>query len=189
MTMDGLGFDAPHLARMQQVDAVEHPDRPRRDQVAGHAAQPGPRHGGVVDALRQACLDLDAQIAHRLAHGLQGLGVGDAQVAVVAALQAAALQTLLDLRPGAVHQQQTDAQAVQQGQVVHQAVELGPDHRLAAEVHHEAAPAMGVDVRGGVAEPEQRVVFVRWHGHSLLFRIIAENGASPHVRLKPVGCL
>ncbi|MNO67594.1 hypothetical protein D3C76_584010 [compost metagenome] len=102
--VDALAVDPPDFAGVVVVDAVEHADRPRGDQVAGGHAQARALHrrGGHVH--RQARLDGDAQAADGVDHALQGRRVGDSQAAVEVRGQPARGQPRLDLRARTVDQ-------------------------------------------------------------------------------------
>ncbi|MCY1546208.1 hypothetical protein D9M68_821960 [compost metagenome] len=135
------------------VDAVDHTDGPRGDEIAGAHPQPRTLHRRGGDIHGQARLDGDAQLAHGVDHALQGRTIGDPQVAVEVRGQAASGQARLDLRARAVHQHQAHAHAVQQHQVVDDIAEVRVSDPLAGQHHHEGAVPVGVDVRSSVAQP------------------------------------
>ena len=73
--------------------------------------------------------------------------VGDAQAVGILHPRLARFQPCLDLRPGAVHQHQPDAEAVQQGDVVDQTGKGPARHSLAAEGDHKGATPVSMDIR------------------------------------------
>ncbi|CAM5620330.1 hypothetical protein SSTU70S_01056 [Stutzerimonas stutzeri] len=155
---DALAVDAPHLAGVVQVDPVEHADRSRGDEVAAGHAQPRALHrrGGHVH--RQPRFQRDAHLPDRIDHAFQRRCVGDAQVTVIARLDAARRQARLDLRARAERQHQTHAEAVQQHQVVDDVGEVGMLQAVARQHDDEGAVAVRIDVRRGVAKPGDVVV-------------------------------
>jgi hypothetical protein len=118
--LDFLGDHLAHRARVLEVDAVDHADRARGDEIAAGDAQEGARHRRVGQALGEQRFDLDAGHAHGALDAFQRLGVGDAQALVEARRQPACMHFGIDLRPRAMHQHQADAHAVEQRDVVDQ---------------------------------------------------------------------
>ena len=88
-----------------------------------------------------------------LEHAVHRLGVGDAQAERVAALDVLLREDRLDLRPRAVDDDEADAEAVQQVQVVDDAEERVVGDDLAAERDDERPAAERVDVRRRRADP------------------------------------
>src|SRR5439155_25450074 len=86
-------------------------------------------------------------------HAVKRLCVSDTQAPVVDAWNILLLEDRFDLRPRAVHDDQLDAEAVQQVEVVDDAEEgvIGDD--LAAESDHKSLAAKRVYVRRGRAYP------------------------------------
>jgi len=72
-----------------------------------------------------AALPARCASADRIDHAFQRRRIGDAQVTVIARLDAARRQSRLDLRPRAERQHQAHAEAVQQHQVVDDVGEVG----------------------------------------------------------------
>ncbi len=143
---------------MVQVDTVEHANRSRGDEVAAGHAQPRALHrrGGHVH--RQPRFQRDAHLSDRIDHAFQRRRIGDAQVAVIARLDAARRQSRLDLRPRAERQHQAHAKAVQQHQVVDDVGEIGMLQAVARQHDDEGAVAVRIDVGRGVAKPGDVVV-------------------------------
>ncbi len=156
--LEGVAVDAAHHPGVQIIDPVQDPQGFGGDEVAGGDGDAHPGHGGVGQAQGEEGLDLDPQAARGLLDAGQGLGVGDAQALDIAKAGAAPRQAGLDLRPGAVDQDQADAQAMEGGQVVYQVAKTLVRHRLAPKGDDEGAPAMGVDIGGGVAEPAHETI-------------------------------
>ena len=84
---------------------------------------------------------------------LQCGAVGDAQIVVKFAGQSGALQALVDLRAGAVDQDQAHAQAVEQGDVVNDVGKVFVLRSLAPQHQHEGLAPVRVDVGCGIPEP------------------------------------
>jgi hypothetical protein len=151
--LDFLGDHLAHGAGVLEVDAIDHADRPRGDEIAAGDAQESAGHRRVGQALREQRLDLDAGHAHGALDAFQRLGIGDAQALVEARRQAARLHLGVDLRPRAMHQHQADAHAVEQRDVVDQRLRgTGLEH-FAAEGDDEGTTAKGVDVGRRLAHP------------------------------------
>ncbi len=149
---DCVGVDAAHLARVLVVHALAHAERLGGDEVAGRDAYARARHRRVREAHREQGLDLDAHGTGRFLHaGERGL-VGDAQAVDVADLRAPQVQPLLDLRPRAVDEDEAYAEPVQDRKVVDEFLEGAVRHGLATADDDERAAAVGVDVRGCLAE-------------------------------------
>ena len=151
--VDRVGVDAAHFAGELHVDAVEHAQRLRGDEVAGRHADARAGHRRVGDAEREQRLDARAHLAVGLEHAVHRLGVGDAQAERVAALDVLLLEDRLDLRPRAVHDDEVDAEAVQQVEVVDDAEKRVVGDDLAAERDDEGPAAERVDVRRRRADP------------------------------------
>ena len=69
-----------------------------------------------------------------------------------------ARELVVDLRPEAVHQHQLHAHRVEDGQVLHQRVELAGDDHLARDRHDEGLAVVRMDVRRHGAEPRHERV-------------------------------
>jgi hypothetical protein len=132
--VDALAVDPAHFAGVVVVDAFEHADRPRGDQVAAGHAQARALHRRSGHVHRQPRFDGDAQGADRIDHAVQGGRIGDAHAVVVVRGQAASGQAAFDLRARAVHQHQPHAQAVQQHQVVDDIAEIRVFHTVAGSM-------------------------------------------------------
>ncbi len=124
------------------------------DVVAAGGVDLGAVHGRIGQAHGKGRLDLDAQGADHLLDFGQAGGVGNAQVDVDLALdvvmglafQAGVLEGGLDLRPGAMHEHEFHAQAVQQGEVVGDVVEVVVGEGFTGQQDDEHLPAVGVDI-------------------------------------------
>src|SRR6476469_2218117 len=92
-------------------------------------------------------------MAGSLEHAVQRLGIGHAKSAIVLAGDTLLLEDGFDLRPRSVHDDQTDAQALQQVEVMNDAEEglVGDD--LAAESDDEGLATKRMDVGRGRADP------------------------------------
>src|SRR5690606_22153986 len=143
----------PHFARVLVVDALNHADGPRGDEVAAGDTQAGALHrrGGHVHG--QACFDGDAQLADRVDHAFKRGRVGDAQVLVKARSQPALSEARFDLWTRTADQYQAYAEAMQQHQVVDDIAEIRVGDTVTGQHDHEGAVAVGVDVGRGVAQP------------------------------------
>ena len=130
-----------------------HAHRLGRQVVAARHAIARAGHRRVREAERQQRLDARAHLARGLEHAVHRFGVGHAHAMRVAARDALLRQDRLDLRPAAVHDDQADAQAVQQVEVVHDAEERVVGDDLAAESDDERLAAKRVHVRRGSADP------------------------------------
>ncbi len=105
-----------------------------------------PGHGGAGQTHGEQGFDLDPHGAGGLFHTGQGGLIRHPQAIDILHLHLAGIEAFLDLRSGAMHQHQPDAQAVQQGQVMDQIGKTGIGHRLAAQADHEGAVPVGVDI-------------------------------------------
>ena len=148
-----MGIDAPDLAGVLVIDPVVHPQGLGGDIVTGYDADIRPVHRGVADPHGEQRFDLDPHAAGGLFDTLERGIIGDTQAVDVFDLDSPLMQALFDLRPGAVHQYQPHAEAVEQGDVVYQGGELGVHEHLATETDHEGPLTKGIDVRRGVAKP------------------------------------
>src|SRR5690606_18013251 len=97
--------------------------RLRRDEVSRGDADARPRHRSVGEPHGQHRLDLDRDHAGRLLDTLERILVGDTQAAHILDPYLPLAQPLLDLGAAAMDQDQADAQAVQQGDVMREAGE------------------------------------------------------------------
>ena len=89
-------------------------------------------------------------------------------------LQPLLLQLRVDLRPHAVHQHQLDTEAVQQGEVVKQMVEIRAQRGLAAETDDAHTAVVRVRVRCNGAQGAHKII--RRHGaYCVLKRLWARN--------------
>ena len=123
------------------------------EEVAADHADARAGHGRVGDAEREQRLDAAAGMPGSFEHAIERLAVGDAQAAVVAAGDVLLLEYRLDLRTRSVHDDQPDAEAVQEIEVVHDAEKGVVGDDLSAECNHESLAAKGVDVRRGRSYP------------------------------------
>ena len=155
---NALAVDPAHFAGVVIVDAFQHANRPRGDEVATGHPQARALHRRGRHVHGQARLDGDAHLADGVDHAFQGRAVGNPQVAVKVRGQAAGRQAGFDLRARAVHQHQAHAEAVQQHQVVDDIAEVGIGHAFTGQHHHKGAVAVGVDIGGRVTEPVNVVV-------------------------------
>ena len=158
--------DAPYLAGMTIVDAVAHAEWPRGDEVSRADADTRAGHRCVGKPHREQRLDFHAHRAGGLLDADQRGVIGNAQAAGVFHLDAAGRQLALDLRARAVHQDQLDAEAVQQCDIVNQPGEVRILNGLATEYQHEGAAAVRMYIRRGVPEAvdELPVMFAAFHG-------------------------
>src|SRR6185437_1105611 len=145
--------DAADFAGPLHVDAVEHADRLGRQEVAADDPDARARHRRVGDAEGQQRLDAAARMAGSLEHAVERLGIGHAQPAVVLAGDTLLLEDGFDLRPRSVHDDQTDAQALQQIEVMHDAEEGFVGDDLAAESDDEGLATKRMDIGRGRADP------------------------------------
>ena len=88
----------------------------------------------------------DAGRSRQCTHAFQSGVVGDAQPVGILHPRLERFQPSLDLRPGAVHQNQPDAEAVQQGDVVYQIGKACIGYRFAAECQHEGLAPVRVNI-------------------------------------------
>ena len=159
--LEGAAIDPAHGPGVAIVDAVDDPQRSRRDEVTGRNRYAHPRHGGIGEPQGQQGLQLDSHDPGGLLDAGQGRVVRDPKVADVAKLRPAPGKPLLDLRPGAVDQHQAYAEAVEEGNVVYQAGQSPCRDGLAAEGKDERPSAVGVDVGRGLAKPGDEGVGLR----------------------------
>ena len=143
---DRLDIDAAHFACPLHVDAVEHADRLRRKEVASDDAYPRARHRRIGDTQRQQGLDSAARVTGAFEHAIERLGVGDAQAAIVATGDVLLLEDGLDLRSRSVHDDQPDAQALQQVEIVDDAEEGVVGDDFSAERDDEGLAAKRVNI-------------------------------------------
>ena len=148
-----LGDHFAHGAGVLEVDAIDHADRARGNEIAAGDAQEGAGHRRVGQALRQQRLDLDAAHAHGPFDAFQSRGIGDAQALVELRREAACVHLGVDLRPRAMHQHQAYAHAVEQRDVVDQRLRGARFEHFATEGDDEGAAAKGVDVGRRLAHP------------------------------------
>jgi hypothetical protein len=151
--MDRLGVDATHLAAELHVDAVDDAHRLGGEIVAARHAVARAGHRRAGEPERQERLDARAHLAGGLEHAIHRVGIGDAHAVRVMALVALLLEDGLDLRTAAMRDDQVDAEAVQQIQIVHDAQEGVVRDDLSAEGDDERLPAKGVHVRRRGPDP------------------------------------
>ena len=89
----------------------------------------------------------------RLPGGAEHGAVGDAHTSGVARFEPQGLDAPLDPRPRAVNDDESDAEAAQQREIVNDAVKLRIVRRRAVNLDDEGSSPVGVDVGGGPAEP------------------------------------
>ncbi|MCY1520997.1 hypothetical protein D9M68_557930 [compost metagenome] len=142
---------------MLVVHAVDHAGRAGRDEVAGNDADVRVRHGRVRQALAEGGLDIQADLAGGFLGAFQGGGVGGGHAAVELLRKALQAQLLIDLRTGAVHQDQADAQRGQQRQVLDQRIERARLHQLATERHHECLASECMHMGRHVSKPSDEL--------------------------------
>ncbi|MNS81095.1 hypothetical protein D3C72_1147960 [compost metagenome] len=155
--VDGLGVDLAHAAAVLHVDAVDHAQRLRGDEVAAGDAQVGTVHRRIGHPHRQEGFQIMAQAADRRFHRLQRRAVGHAAALVEVACNAAQAQLFVDLRPRAVHQHDAHAEADQQVQVLRQTVQVAARQALAIDGDDEGFATKGVDVRRRLAKGEHKI--------------------------------
>ena len=97
--------------------------------------------------------DLESHAADPLLHSCDGVTGRHAKAVGVLHLEPVAHQTLLDLGPSTVNEDEPHPQAVQQSDVVDEAPEALRFDGLAAKLHDERLAAVSVDVGRRVAEP------------------------------------
>ena len=98
-------------------------------------------------------LDARTHLASGLEHAVHRIGVGHPHAVRIVALETLRLEDRFDLRPAAVRDDQVDAEAVQQVQVVDDIQEALVRDDLAAESDHERLVAERVHVRRRGADP------------------------------------
>ena len=150
--LDRLGVDAAHFAGELHVDAVDHAHRLGREVVAARHAVARAGHRRIGKAERQQRLDARAHLARGLEHAVHRVDVGDAHAVRIAARNALRREDRLDLRPAAVHDDEPDAEAVQQVEIVDHAQEFVVGDHFAAERDDERPAAERVHVRRGRAD-------------------------------------
>ena len=180
--------DLAHHAAVHEVDAVDDAHGPRGEEVARHDAHGRVGHRRVGQALRERGLDLEAQLAGGLLRAVERHLVGDADAVAVARRVVLGLELVVDLRPEAVHQHQLHAHRVQDGQILHQRVELARGDHLAGDRHDEGLAVIGMDVRRHGAEPGHERVGkdqVEAHGWrlSVVSRALCRTGVNPISRV------
>ena len=155
---DARRINLAHLTGVQQINTVDHTDRLGRHEVAAGDTDVRTGHRRIRQAHRQQRLDLDAHAPARLFGARQRNVIGDTQAVDETRAVFELLQPRLDLRPRAMHQHETHADASQQVQVMNQRDELRAviDH-LAAESNDEGAPAKRVHIRRRGAEPSDEI--------------------------------
>ncbi len=111
--MDGFKRDLARDAGQFEIDAVDHADRARGDEIARNDADRRVRHRRVGQALAESGLDVEAQFAGGFLGAFERGGIRDTQAVVIARLDIAQRQLLLDLGPRAVHHDDLDAHGMQ----------------------------------------------------------------------------
>ena len=167
--VDAFGIHLAHLAGVLQVDAVENADRLAGDEIAADDADAAVGHRRIGQALREHGLDFERDAAHRIKHAIERRRIGDAVTAVIERLEVLFAQLFLDLRAGAMHQHQANAQADQQIDVVSQGLGKLAGHRLATEGNDEGAAAKGIDVGRDRPEPGDEMLVVRGIAHFVVY--------------------
>ena len=155
---DHLRIHLAHQAAVDEVDAVDDADRPRQHEIAGDHAHAGVGHRRVRQALREAGLHVEADLAGCFLGAFERHLVGDPHVLVVARLLAAQAQLLVDLRPAAVDDDDAHAHRVQQAQVLDQRVDAAADDHLAGYADDEGLAAKAVDVGRDPSQPGDELV-------------------------------
>ena len=174
---DRFGVDAAHFAGQLHVDAVDDAHRLGGEVVAARHAVARVGHRRIREAERQQRLDARAHLSRRFEHAVHRVAVGDAHAVRIAARNALRRQDRLDLRPAAVRDDQLDAEAVQQVEVVDDAEERVVGDHFAAERDDERLAAKRMHVRRRGADPvherahRRRVRRGRFVGGALGFRI------------------
>jgi len=157
---DAVGVDPADHARVLEIDAVAHTPGARGDEVTAGDTDAGAGHGGVGQPRRQPGLERATRAADGLEYERQRGRVGDAQPVVIAGGDAGLGQARVDLGPRPVDEHQAHPKACQQGQVVDERGEVRFGEGLAPERQDERAPAVGLDVGRGAAEPGEVAVGV-----------------------------
>ena len=162
---DGFGIDPPHLAGGLQIHPSAHAGGLGDDPVAARDLDARAAHGRGGQRGRESRLDVHAQTAGGVLHAFECRRVGDALVAMLAALEPARGQPCLDLRPRTMDDHRLHAQRLQQRDVVEQTVEVRALADLAAEGEHEHAADVGMHVGRGGAQGADEIGGV--HGRRL----------------------
>ncbi len=158
MLTNGIHFDAPDFAGVLVVEAVAHAHRFGDDEVAADQADAGVVHGGVGQPHGKQPFQFQAQGSHGGHDAIERRAVGDPHVLLKGGFDAGFRQPRADLRAGTVDQDQLDAEAVEQRQIVNQGGQARAVQQFAGEHHHKGATPMGIDVRGRIAEPVDLIV-------------------------------
>ena len=147
---------------MLVVDAVANAIGARGHEIAAGHLHLGAPQMGAGDTLVESRFHLDAGTTDGFDHRRQCRQISDPAMGFHPGSDVAGLQAGVDLRAGAMHQHQPDAQAVQQHDILHQMGEIRVLHRFAAKRNDKGLIAVGVDVGRTVAEPFDVVLVV--HG-------------------------
>jgi hypothetical protein len=154
---NGLGIDAADFAGELHVDAADDAHWLGREVVAARNAVARAGHRRVGETEREQRFDAGPDLAGGFQHAIHRIDVGDAHAVCVTAGNALRREDRLHLRPAAVADDQPDAQAVQQVEVVDDAQEFLVGNHFAAERNDERLASKRMHVgRSGANQMDER---------------------------------
>ena len=178
-----FGVDPAQLSRVLEIDSVADPERAGDEEVPGAHADSRSRHRRVGKTHRQQGLHSGACRRICFYHTSERPRAGDAHSVREGGLEARFREAGIDLRPGAVHQHQPDAEGIEEREVVDERGKGAAFDRFAAEMHHEGSTPVRVDVGGRVAKPlHESARILERSGHAA--RVINQKGAKLYATTK-----
>ena len=142
-----------HQAAVVVVHPIHNAHGAGGDEVAGYHFDRGTRHGRIGQRLAEGGFNLVAQLACGFQHAVKRHGVGNAHALVVARLLAFQRQLFVHLRAKAIYQNDLEAHAVNQRQVLHDVGQFARCNGFARHAHHQCLAAVHMDVGRNGSEP------------------------------------
>ena len=137
---------------MAVIHAIVHAERLSDDKVAAHHVDVRALQRRITQAHRQAGGDIELQQTRRLFDQFEGFRIRHAGMFVVDRLMVMGGQVGFDLRTCAIHHHQTDAEAVQQADIIDDTGKVLMLNGFAAKHDDKGFPPMGVDIGNRMAE-------------------------------------
>jgi len=167
MSANRVDIDLAHLTSVQVVHPIADTQGHGGHKIAGYDFNRGLGQGHGAESHTELGLDFHTDGTGGLLDTVEGGIIGDTHAIDDSNLGAQLFELFVDLRASAMDEDQPDAQAIEQGQVMDQVGELGIGQHFPTESNYKGAAPKGAYVRRGLAKPADKGGFLLFFSHSL----------------------
>ena len=161
LVLNVVSLNLSHLAGKMEIDTVDDTVGLGCYVVSMAHTDVSAIHRGIAEPHGKTGLQIDGEFSNGALDNLHMVCFGDSQGILIDRDLTGLLKRRGDLGPRTMNENQFDAQAVQQSQVMDDSAQIMVSERIAAEVYDKGFAAMSVDIGSRGAEPGYQCFFIR----------------------------